>query len=74
MNITLYDVIYSVRYYPLFSVTTVGLGTYYLRIQRSTCNSKVPSGYKTFSDKLNFNHVQKHNINYTYNITKNFQH
>jgi len=28
-NITLYDVIYSVRYYPRFSVTTVGLGTYF---------------------------------------------
>jgi len=38
-NITLYDVIYSVRYYPRFSVTTVGLGTYHPRIWRSTCIS-----------------------------------
>jgi len=37
MNITLYGVIYSVRYYPRFSVTAVGLGTYYPRIRRSTC-------------------------------------
>jgi len=29
MNNTLYHVIYSVRYYPRFSVTAVGLGTYY---------------------------------------------
>jgi hypothetical protein len=36
-NITSYDVIYSVRYYPRFSVTAVGLGTYYPRIRRSTC-------------------------------------
>jgi len=28
-NITLYHVIYSVRYHPLFHVTAVGLGTYY---------------------------------------------
>ena len=27
-NMTLYDVIYSVRYYPRFHVTAVGLGTY----------------------------------------------
>ena len=33
MNITLHDVMYSIRYYLLFSVTTVGLGMYYLRIQ-----------------------------------------
>ena len=31
----LYDVIYSVRYYLRFSRTAVGLGTYYLQIQRS---------------------------------------
>ena len=36
-NITLYHVIYSVRYYPRFSVTAVGLGTYYPWIRRSTC-------------------------------------
>jgi len=36
-NITLYDVMYSIRYYPLFSVTAVGLGTHYSWIQRSTC-------------------------------------
>jgi len=28
-NITLYHVIYSVRYYPRFHLTAVGLGTYY---------------------------------------------
>jgi hypothetical protein len=32
-----YHVIYSVRYYPWFHVTTVGLGTYYLWIQGSAC-------------------------------------
>jgi len=31
-NITLYDIIYSVWYYPWISLTTVGLGTYYSRI------------------------------------------
>jgi hypothetical protein len=36
-NITLYHVIYSFRYYPRFSVTAVGLGTYYLWIRWSTC-------------------------------------
>ena len=36
-NITLYDIIYSIRYYPRFSTTAVGLGTYYTRIRRSTC-------------------------------------
>ena len=34
-----YQVSRSVRYYPRFSVTSVGLGTYYPRIRRSTCNS-----------------------------------
>jgi len=34
-NITLYDVIYSVRYYQRFSVIAVGLGTYYPRIRGS---------------------------------------
>ena len=28
-NITLYHAVYSVRYYPRFHVTAVGLGTYY---------------------------------------------
>jgi len=37
-NITLYGVIYSLRYYPRFSVTAVGLGTYYPQIRRSTYN------------------------------------
>ena len=37
MTITLYHAIYSVRYYPRFSVTAVGLGTYYPWIRRSTC-------------------------------------
>ena len=37
MNIMLYDVIYSIQYYPWFSVTAVGLETYYPRIRRSTC-------------------------------------
>jgi len=32
-----YHVIYGVRYYPLFQVTTVGLGTYHPWIQRSAC-------------------------------------
>jgi len=36
-NITLYLVIYSVRYYPRFAVTAVGLGTYYPRIRRCAC-------------------------------------
>jgi hypothetical protein len=35
--ITLYHVIYSVRYYPRFRVTAVGLGTYYPRIRGSAC-------------------------------------
>ena len=44
-NITLYHVIYSVRYYPRFHVTAVGLGTYYPRIRGSPPvrgNFKVP--------------------------------
>jgi len=32
-----YHVIDSVRYYPRFHVTAVGLGTYYPRIRRSAC-------------------------------------
>jgi len=36
-NIMLYDVLYSLRYYPRFIVTAVGLGKYYSRIRRSTC-------------------------------------
>jgi len=32
-----YRVIYSVRYYPRFSATAVGLGTYYPWIRRSIC-------------------------------------
>jgi len=36
-NITLYHVIYSVRYYLRFHVTAVGLGTYYPRIWWSAC-------------------------------------
>ena len=36
-NITLYDVIYNVRYYPRFSVTAVGLETYFPRIRRLAC-------------------------------------
>jgi len=32
MNITSYDVIYRVRYYPWFHLTAVSLGTYYPRI------------------------------------------
>ena len=39
-NIMLYDVIYSIQYYPRFSVTAVGLGTYYLWIRWSTCISR----------------------------------
>jgi hypothetical protein len=31
-NITLCDVIFSIRYYPRFHVTAVGLGTYYVRM------------------------------------------
>jgi len=37
MNITLYDIIYSVWYYLRFQVTTVGLGTYYPWIWWSAC-------------------------------------
>jgi len=33
----LYHTIYSVRYYPRFHVTAVGLGTYYPRIRGSAC-------------------------------------
>ena len=36
-NVMLCDVIWSVRYYPWFSVIAVGLGTYYPRIRQSTC-------------------------------------
>jgi len=36
-NTTLYHVIYSVRYYPRFHVTVIGLRTYYPRIQESAC-------------------------------------
>jgi hypothetical protein len=32
-----YHVIYSVRYYPRFHVTAVGLGTYYPWIRGHTC-------------------------------------
>jgi hypothetical protein len=32
-----YHVIYSVRYYPRFHVTAVGLGTYYPWIQGQYC-------------------------------------
>jgi hypothetical protein len=38
-NIMLCDVIYSVRYYPHFSLTAVGLGMYYPQIQWSNCNT-----------------------------------
>jgi len=34
-----YHVVYSVRHYPTFSVTAVGLGTYYTRIRGSNCIS-----------------------------------
>jgi hypothetical protein len=33
-----YHVIYSVRYYPRFHVTAVGLRTYYPRIRGHYCN------------------------------------
>jgi len=36
-NITLYHVIYSVRYNPRFHVTAVSLGTYYPWIRGSIC-------------------------------------
>jgi hypothetical protein len=29
--------VYSVRYYPRFHITAIGLGTYYLLIQGHTC-------------------------------------
>jgi hypothetical protein len=35
-----YHVIYSIRYYPLFHVTGVGLGMYYLRIWGHTCTKE----------------------------------
>jgi len=35
----LYHIIYSVRYYPRFHITAAGLGTYYPRIQGSTCTN-----------------------------------
>jgi len=37
MNVMLYYVIYSIRYYPQFHVTVVRLGTYYPQIRGSTC-------------------------------------
>jgi hypothetical protein len=40
-NVTLYDVIYSVRYYRRFSITAVGLGTYYPWIRRTTCIHRI---------------------------------
>jgi len=42
-NIMLYDIIYSVQYYPRFSVTTVGREAYSPQILRSTCTGKCPS-------------------------------
>jgi len=36
-----YHVIYSVRYYPRFHVTAVGLGTYYTRIWGNYCIWKI---------------------------------
>jgi len=36
-KIMLYHVVYSVRFYPQFHVTAVGLRTYYLRILGSAC-------------------------------------
>ena len=39
-NITLYQGIHSVRYYPRFHVTAVGRGTYHLRLWGSTCIQK----------------------------------
>jgi len=40
MDMTLYGLIYSVRYYPRFSLTAVGLGTYYPWIRGSACTTK----------------------------------
>jgi hypothetical protein len=41
-----YHVIYSVRYYPRFHVTVVGLGTYYPRIRGHYCtHSKLYSAF-----------------------------
>jgi len=39
-NITLYDVVYSVQYYPRSSVTAVGLRKYCPCIRRYNCNIK----------------------------------
>jgi len=38
MDITLYYVTYSIRYYRWFHVTALGLGMYYLWIQGSACS------------------------------------
>jgi len=38
-RISLYIYIYSVRYYPRFSVTAVGLEKYYPWVRRSTCTA-----------------------------------
>jgi len=56
MNIALYHAIYSVRYYPPFHVTTVGLGTYYLRIRGSSCIIKTYTDMHTWwhESKLKF--------------------
>jgi len=43
-----YHVIYSVRYYPLFHVTAVVLGTYYLRIRWSACTDCAPKFHVAF--------------------------
>jgi hypothetical protein len=40
-----YHVIYSVRYYPRFHMTALGLGTYYSRIQELYCNCIVPNQF-----------------------------
>jgi hypothetical protein len=41
-----YNIIYSVRYYPRFHVTAVGLGTYYPWIRRHTCIPQISNCMK----------------------------
>jgi hypothetical protein len=47
---------YSVRYYPRFHVTAVGLGNYYLRIRRHYCNfSTLSQQWHDFRKKKQLN-------------------
>jgi len=51
-NITLYDVMYSVRYYPRFHVTDIGFGTLLPADRGFTCITFAVKK-KTISQKVN---------------------